>query len=248
MLSSAVGATKSLVKLFTTVGLVLLPLACFSAPFQNLDFESAQIVQTSDFYPYSVVLSQALPHWQGPVENGPVSFAIYDAMVLDYNAVGIYDTNPLYSGGPGPMFGKYSAYLESSYNGPSYPADAEISQTGLIPSNTKSIWFATTPFLLAHNQQPDDVKPLFSVNGQGISYTAMDVETNYVLWAADISSFANTTAEIRFALKVGSGGAVGLDNISFSPQVVPEPTTLGLTTLALSVLGLGFGSRRRKTG
>ena len=241
------GVINSLVKLFTMVGLVLLPVTCFSQAFQDLDFESVQIVHTGDFYPDSVALSNALPHWQGTVQGSPVSFAIYNGVVLDYNAVGIYDAN---SGGatPPPMFGKYSAYLESSYGGPSDPADAELSQTGLIPSNAKSIWFATTPYSLVGNPnlQPNDLKPIFSVNGQSISYTAMDVETNYILWAADISTYANTTAEIRFAVKVASGVAIGLDDISFSPEVVPEPTTLGLTAMALTFLGLGFGLRRRK--
>ncbi len=221
-------------------------MTCFSQAFHNLDFESVQrIVPVNDGL-NGVVFSSAIPYWQGTVCNSLTSTAVYDAVVLDNDAVGIYDAN---SGGqtPPPMFGKYSVYLQSEHIEPDYPADAEISQTGLIPSNTKSIWFATTPFSLVWNSvPPDDLKPIFSINGQSISYTAMDVETNYVLWAADVSSYANTTAEIRFAVKVGQGVAIGLDNISFSPQAVPEPTTLGLTALALSVLGL-FGSRRRKT-
>jgi hypothetical protein len=215
--------------------------------FQDLDFEQAQLVPSSEGYGSGVVLSNAFPGWQATVQGSPTAFAIYDALILDYNAVGIYDAITTGTNTCPAMFGKYSAYLQSEYTGDG-PADAELAQTGLIPSTAKSIWFATAPFSLEPNPdaQPSDLLLKFSINGQNVTYVAMDTETNYVLWAADVSSLTGTVSEIRFALQAGVGVAVGLDDIYFSSEAVPEPGALSLVAVGISLLGFMLFRARPK--
>ncbi|HVM62989.1 MAG TPA: PEP-CTERM sorting domain-containing protein [Verrucomicrobiae bacterium] len=226
------------------VATAMIPVACLAGAFQDLDFEQAQLVPSTEGYGWGVVLTNAFPSWQATVNGSPTDFAIHNVVILDYNTVGIYDANAPGYMGHSPTFGRYSAYLESEYP----LADAELAQTGLIPSTAKSIWFATTPFSLEPNPQaqPSDLLLKFEVNGQTIPYVAMDEEAGYTMWAADISAFKGTTSEIRFALQDAVGVAVGLDDIAFSSQVVPEPGTLALVAVSVSLLG--FALRRARGG
>jgi hypothetical protein len=110
---------------------------------------------------------------------------------------------------------------------------AELAQTGLVPADAKSIHFYTSG-LLGNLLPPDNV--LFSlrvVNGLSIPFSPVEVSTNYVHWATDISQFAGKVIEIRFSVAPNRAGSqppvVFIDNISFStepfvPLIARPPT------------------------
>ncbi|MGP8199365.1 MAG: hypothetical protein ACLQU4_07675 [Limisphaerales bacterium] len=66
---------------------------------------------------------------------------------------------------------------------------------------------------------------------------------NYTLYGANISSYADATGTLEFSALSGSGASwLGLDDISFSTNVVasPEPSMVELTAFG----GLLFGARK----
>ena len=90
---------------------------------------------------------------------------------------------------------------------------SSISQTGLVPSNSESLLFdAVSP------------SPLVALGGLNLFPTLISVATNnvngrsYGVYGADISSFAGQVETLAFS------GSAYLDDIQFSPQVVPEPS------------------------
>ena len=91
-----------------------------------------------------------------------------------------------------------------------------IQQTGTIPANSQSL-----TFLGLVNLQ-------ITFNGQPISsFRTSDAGFNpdygeLYNYGANISSFAGQTGTLRF-----TGGGI-LDNIQFSPSLVPEPNSLAL--------------------
>ncbi len=224
---------------------VLLPAVGHTQGFQNLDFEMASFPMTGSLQSFSA----ALPFWQGTTNGVPLSTALYATSYLDENQIGIYDSSVqsrlnLF---PPPISGQYSAFLE--VGGPWHPRQIELAQTGIVPSDAKSIQFATTPYDLVNHDIPrPEVFGQLSlvVNGRSLPYILLEAESNFLLWGADISSIAGTTATIGWNLQTtGLGGAIGLDDISFSTEAVvaPEPSVLGL-----SVLGLVLLARRLRYG
>ncbi len=223
----------------------LLPATGLAQGFQNLDFENANISVPA------LSFSTLLPAWQGTADGSALSTAYYAYLPLDEKVIGIYDSsfqsrvNLL----PPPISGQFSAYL--SVGGPLPPHDVQLAQTGLVPADTKSIRFETTAYnLINHYLSLASVGQLsLLVNGQSVPYVPLDVESNLVVWAADISPYAGTTTRIAWDLRTtGLGGAIGLDGISFSPEVVtaPEPSVLGLSALGLVLLArrLRYGQGR----
>ena len=199
------------------------------APFQNLDFELAQVATQA--FPERVPFSSALPYWQGVTAGLPATEASYNGLLLDFPQIGLYDQENL---GPrslwDPIFGNYSASLMADVG--SWASDkAELFQTGLIPAEARSIRFATTaePLTQAIGLKPEDWSLSLLVNGMAVSYFPLETHTNYVLWGANISPQSGTVAEIRFSLHTtqpplpayDAGIALGLDGIEFSPLPVP---------------------------
>ena len=144
------------------------------------------------------------------------------------------DTNAGF--GFSPVSGRHSLYLFGS--GASDQVSETISQTGLIPSTANSLQMLIGNATLFYNPPGDfDV----SLNGQTISMMPIANFPTYTVYAGNVSQFANQTATLNItAAPVLSGpgpNAVLLDNIIFSPFVVPEPGALALSVFGGLLLG-----------
>jgi hypothetical protein len=58
-------------------------------------------------------------------------------------------------------------------------------------------------------------------------------------YGGNVSAFAGTTTELTIA------DSAALDDIRFSPQPIPEPTTIALAMLSLPAIALVFRRRVR---
>ena len=211
-------------KVFLTIILLLAPKQnAFAQSFVNLNFESAHIVPDNEF-PYLVLASSALPGWTaGPLYGTQNNEIPYNTVSLGGPMVSIHDAND--PGGLIPIQGDYSVYIQSGEFG---PGTAGIWQTGQIPATAKSLTF-WTPYAS------------FSVtfNGQAITYAAIGSGLGYKVFGGDISTFAGQTGTLQF-----TGGGM-LDNIQFSNQPIPEPSSLALFSIGAWLLG--FFQRRNSS-
>jgi hypothetical protein len=147
--------------------------------FQNLNFESGTLVPIPGD-PYDRVLfSAAFPGWAG-------SAALYNSTFLDSSGVSIIDPGWSASLGSfgisGPIEGNFTAILQAGVVGDiTNPQDTSLSQTGLIPLNTKTLLFkaffpGTGPNLA------------ISLGGQPLSYSLISSGMDYGEYAADITN------------------------------------------------------------
>lgn len=87
------------------------------------------------------------------------------------------------------------------------------------------------------------------VGNQVVPITAVGSGPNYTLYGANISAWAGDTEQLTFAAQeVFTAGLNNwvLDDISFSPQTVPEPSPLALTGAGALLFALyrRFASKR----
>jgi hypothetical protein len=208
--------------------------------FQNLDFELAD---PSGYPPNSndLPVGSGFPGWavtySSPGVGTKVASAVwYDALSIGGAIVCIDDRNTGY--GFVPPQGTYAAYLfggpAAYWSGTLVPVYSTISQTGWVPSGTHSLLM--------------DVSAMngftVSLGGQALNMLPLQTFSSYTLYGADISGFAGLTAQLSItAPPTGVPNGVLLDDIVFSPQVIPEPGAVGLLGLCA---GLYLWSRRRK--
>jgi hypothetical protein len=126
-----------------------------------------------------------------------------------------------------PIDGYYSVLLQGTFSS-SLPA---ISQTGLIPAGTQSLFFEAQAGI-----EGLDVL----VGTQSVPITAVGTGPNYTLYGATISAWAGQTEQLTFAAQESTAGLNNwvLDDISFSPQAVPEPSPLALTGIGAVLFAL----------
>jgi hypothetical protein len=209
--------------------LVLLVRAGNSQGFVNLNFESTTLA--SNGTPSTVATTVGLPGWNASIGGISQSTILYNNGTLGNSAVAIQG----YANSLTPVIaGTFSASLTAGATG-----NASISQTGLIPANTLSLLF--------ESYTTGNGLPTLSVtvNGQNISISPLLTTANYTLYGGDISIFAGQTANLAFTAVSNYPQGFGyyvLDEISFSTNPVPEPSTLGLTALG----GLLLAWRCRK--
>ena len=187
--------------------------------FQNLDFEG---IGASEISADGIWLawSLAAPGWRHAV--GGDSVFVYHNTPPQSHLGQYYFLADASSSAWEPLAGQFSLTLVSGHynrNDSSSPwVNAYIEQDGLIPGDTKSFQvLAEGQFTLSINSTPVQV---------------IDLGENR--FAADISNFAGQFVNLRLSNDSRElYTPVTIDNLSFSPQVVPEPSALALFALAL---------------
>ena len=195
------------------------PCSISAQGFVNLNFEAATLATNGA--PSFVSTSVGLPGWTALIGGVSQSSILYNNGTLGSSAVAILGNgnliNPVIEGG-------FSASLTAGDTG-----DAAISQTGLVPAGSASIFYK------AYSQGNGLPNLLVTLNGQAITPFQLLTTPNYTLYGGDVSAFAGQTASLAFtaASKINPLGfeIFGLDSISFSSSSIPEPSGLALSAL-----------------
>jgi hypothetical protein len=201
--------------------------------FLNLNFEAATlsplpIGQNGSHVPFT----SALPGWTGYLGSIQANTALQNNVTLGAPSINIlgplaWNYNPF---GPSAIDGNYAVMLQSGSDVAGL-VDTSIAQIGMVPATAQSLLFKA--FAIREFS--------VSLGGQALSLVTVNSTTNYSVFAADISSFAGQTAELRFTAIFGNSrpGFLTLDSIMFSPTPVPEPSAF----IFIGVGGLIFGAR-----
>ncbi len=201
--------------------------------FQNLAFESAAVPdlpanQSGGF----VRIGSGMPAWGGFIGANPVTQILHNDVTLGSSAIAIL--------GPDFAFGRieanYTSLLIAGSGG-----DVSITQTGVLPANSKSITFKAVPGNGSFN---------VSLDGSLIPVVTLQITPNYTLYGGDVAAFAGQTKELKFTADsiFSQGGGLNtfyLDSIFFSPQPIPEPAVLSLFSVGLLFFGWRSFSMRR---
>ncbi len=197
----------------------------FSQSFINLNFELAKIIPDPDspYYPYGIATTNALPGWTVLIGGSQVTSISYNDQAVGGTWVSIDATNGLQ------ISGRDSVFLQGGFY-PFTAPTAAISQTGLIPISAVSLLFQAQP-------GPGDLEVSFG--NQVLSVFALSTGPNYTLYGADISAFAGQTNALTFSALQNLNAYNGwrIDNIQFSTQAVPEPSTFALAALGSLLIG-----------
>ncbi|HAO78406.1 MAG TPA: hypothetical protein DCQ92_05400 [Verrucomicrobia subdivision 3 bacterium] len=191
--------------------------------FQNLDFESAQLVFIDSPTNHLIATTSALPGWSafsGTNQLAHVRYGIGGIVppVWLSSQTNTGAINGSFSVGIGEITGLYTG---------------SISQTALVPADAQSLLFKSGTGISGESLT-------VSLGGQDLSYIAISNALNYTLYGADISSFAGHTETLTF---MGGSGGTLLDDIQFSQIAVPEPSAISLIWLGSGVL---FYVRKRR--
>ncbi len=218
---------KSLTSLAAAIWGVVL--ATGAQSFSDMDFESigaSQIAADGIWLGWSL----AAPGWQHA--QGGDSVFVYHNTPPQSSYAQYYFLADSASKLWQPLAGQFSLGLVSGHfnrTDPSSPwVSAFIEQEGMIPTGTKSLtMLATGDFSVSINSQP-------------VTMVALGND----LYAGDVSDFEGQLASLRILNSSSeTQDPVFVDNLSFSPQLVPEPSTL--TLLGLGAVGLMLRKRHR---
>jgi len=205
-------------RLITALSLGLTLPAVAQSTFQNLNFEQAN----PGPYSGNVTVASALPYWA-------VFYGTVQQTEITYNAPGLGSTMVTLVGGGGTfpaIDGNYSVLLQGGLTA----SAATISQTDTIPSGTQSLVFEA---------QPGEGILDVLVGTQVVPFIPIGSGANYTLYGANISAWAGDPEQISFSALSGVNNWE-IDDISFSPTAVPEPSIVALTAIS----GLLFGARK----
>jgi hypothetical protein len=198
----------------------------FSQGFVNLDFEHP----TLPLNPVNsmVPIGAALPGWTGYAGTTQLSSGTqiwYDTISLGAAAISLQgpgSTEPI-------LQGSYTVGLQGSSAGA--PESVGIGQTGQVPMTAESLLFLGT--------QGGNLQVTF--NGQLLPTVQLGIGPNGVQYGADISAFAGQTGQLLFTAPPNGGDF--LDNIQFSPNVIPEPSMWALMLCGARLLAFGKWKR-----
>jgi hypothetical protein len=206
------------------------------AAFQNLGFESATLVQVSDF---QVLFGPAFPGWNGFVGGIQQTQALYNTIYLNTSGISILDNTSPY----GLIEGGHTAVVQAGdLFGTGDPADATLRQTGFVPVGVHSLLFKARAF--------GDFS--VTLGGEGLQLTTLGTGVNYTLYGANISRWAAHNAELDFTVFPQQPDVhdnyLFLDSIEFSTDVVPEPTVAELCAVGGLLIGLIAWLKGRNNG
>jgi hypothetical protein len=161
--------------------------------------------------------------------------AWYNDVTLDSAALGIQSSTSPYVPA-GLLTGQYCASLQYGEifisNGIAFSASASIAQSGQIPTSAKSMIF-----------RGSTARPIVSFEGHTFPVVVLNPETDYNVYAVDISPFAGQTGELRFT---STGHFEFLDEIQFSPASIPELSSLASLCAGVLLVDLWLAFRRAR--
>jgi hypothetical protein len=223
-------------------------LALFASPcvyaqgaFQNLNFEAANLSPISTGqYGGAVAISAALPGWSASIAGVPVTQLLQNNYTLGAASIDIFGPS-WNSVNPGVIDGNYTVYLQAFSTS---EGNVSLWQNGTIPANAASLQFSAWQF--------PSVNEALSVTFAGNSLSLVLLSTGesasgqtYDVYGADVAAYAGQTGQLEFTSFGGQGpDEVELDDITFSPNAVPEPNTLAL--LVMGGVALAFRRWRAK--
>jgi hypothetical protein len=228
-----------LISIIFTAVLFSLAESCFAQAFTNLNFESANIPNSTP--PDSLIpFTDGFPGWNGYFISSAATNlapqAAYASISLAGNAICIADINVGF--GFVPIQGNYSAFLFGGIANDGTVYAAQISQSGLVPSGTQSLQL---------NAQTYGYPFTVTLGGQTITMSPLQTFSNYTLYGGNIpSSLAGQDATLSItepAPTTPFPTELELDDIIFSPSSIPEPSELALA--AMGALFLGFCRRNQ---
>ena len=205
--------------------------------FQNLDFESATLSPSPPGEIFNrVPVGFALPGWNAYLGSVKQTQILQNDYTLGAASVDIFGPNypaagPTPGGLPGIIDGNYSVFLQAGFLQDGFTEEpASIAQYGTVPPGSESLQFKAWVYPSAEF--------LVSFDGNNLSPVLLGNGPNYALYGVDISSYDEQAGTLEFTAPFYS--YLGLDDIVFSPNAVPEPSIVALTTMG----GLLFGARR----
>ncbi len=202
-----------------------------SQGFSNLRFESPVLPLVPDGFS-QVPIANALPGWAGYINGGQIANIVYDGFALDSAQISlITSTSPFLQ----PIQGGYSVFLQG---GRILGSSAAIGQTAQINPSANSLFFLA---------QFDNVfsGPQITFSGQSISYFEVSRTASYATYAADISTIAGQSGDLRFTVTAANASTL-LDGIFFSSTIVPEPSTYSLLGCGVLLFGAARATLKRK--
>lgn len=191
-------------------------------------------------YGGEVAVSSALPGWTAYLGNTEQSQVLHNYAYNSTATVDILGPNWQETSGYtfGIIDGQYSVFIQSG-NDPNNVTtfdNASIAQTGTVPANAESLQFKAWQLYVGRFSvtfNGNSLSPVVLSTGQGPSGQP------YTLYGADISPYAGQTGQLEFTQLYNTADpSLLLDDITFSPNAVPEPSTLALIVtggLALAV-------------
>jgi hypothetical protein len=209
--------------------------AVVASDFQNFDFETNSLPPPPGTF--LVPSSIGLPYWDN--NNYLPGYVAYGTIALDSVCISVHDGHSGYAGDFNPLQGYYSILLQHSSQVAVPPLEnAWISQTGDIPPEATSLTFTTEAYCAGHL--------VVSLNGTEIPMSlysvGWQVNPNHGALETFIGDIRQFTGQENVELRFTGYGT--LDDIEFSPLIVPEPSTLVL--FAIGVLSLaGYCWRQR---
>jgi hypothetical protein len=228
---------KTRCRILLSAGFVFAASPHTEAAFQNLDFESAQFSVPPS--PKSLVpVSEALSGWNVYIGSGQGASIWFDNISLGGTLVSLTDGRGPAIGDFKVIDGKYSLLL---FAGDTPTRPCSIAQTGTVPSDSLSLQFVSLPYLPNEGLQ-------VAFRGTLLPFQPLkNLASGYTLYGADISTFAGTSGQLSFTVPVMYPPSVNyavLDDIQFSPNLIPEPGVWGLCLCG----GLGLWWVRRHRG
>ena len=206
--------------------------------FQDLNFEAATLAPTIGLYGGEVPISSALPGWKASIGGVAVTQVLQNNYTLGAASIDIFGPNWNLTE-PGIIDGNYTVYLQAFNTG---QGNVSLWQNGTIPANAESLQFSAWQHL--------SVNEAFSVSFAGNSLALVALGSGqspsgqaYTVYGANIAPYAGETGQLDFTAYGGNGPDwLELDDITFSPNAVPEPNTLALILTG----GLALAARRRR--
>jgi hypothetical protein len=198
--------------------------------FDNLDFESGN--PGSITFSSSVPVSSVLPDWTATIDGVQQTDVGYN--YFPPGPSGPAGVSLIGPGGAWPALdGTYSVLLTGG------TGEASISQTAVIPMEAQSLTFEVEEGLEGRGSLA------VSIGGQSLSLLPLATEPNYTLYGTDISAWAGAREDLTFEASAGFPLTYWeIDDISFSPTAVPEPTPIALTGIGGIALALSRGLLR----